>query len=467
MGSTASTTYQDLIEGKLTAAVSAGTTTNVIVKVKQINMATPTWPTAAHRLKVIQRTATNNKAEVWQVAAGTTQVGQTVTLGTLTRALPLSSGTDFTGSGTAQSFAAGADVFLAWDAHDAAMTPKLDITNAFTGANSFVGTSTFNAPIVISGATTYLQVPSLTTTQRLALTPTNGMIVYDSTIGVLYQYIGGAWSTFATGTVVNAANTTAGKVDIATTTEIAALTGTDATSGALNALTVGVVSITSASSGKIPALNTGGLLDVAIGGTGKASPATGTLLIGAGTSAMTSIGPGTAGQVPVSNGSTLAMGTAGANSRVPYSAAGDSAANTDASTGALYTVHQYTIPANDLIAGVAYMITGGYVNSAQSGTQTLYIYLGGNQILAGPALGSASGSGTFTAIVWGTAAAGSSVAVRSSIQVGYNTAGGGKYGASTAATDGTLVLGIGSVFSVSGSSILSGVTITRLSTSIS
>lgn len=132
MPSTASTTYADYIEGKLIAAIATGTTTGVTIKIKQINMATPTWPTAAHRIKIVQRTATNNKVEKIQVAAGTTQSGTTVTLGTLTRALPLSNGTDFTGSGTAQAFAAGADVFLSWDSHDAAQSAKLDLANTFT-----------------------------------------------------------------------------------------------------------------------------------------------------------------------------------------------------------------------------------------------------------------------------------------------------------------------------------------------
>lgn len=67
--------------------------------------------------------------------------------------------------------------------------------------------------------TSGLRVKSLTTTQRLALTPVNGDVVYDSTLWVLYQYIGGAWSTFATGSVVSADTTTAGKVEISTQTE--------------------------------------------------------------------------------------------------------------------------------------------------------------------------------------------------------------------------------------------------------
>ncbi len=270
MGSTASTTYQDLIEGKLMIAVGTGTTTNVTVKVKQINGVTPTWPTAAHRLHVIQRTATTNKAEVWGVAAGTTQSGQTVTLGTLTRAIPLSDGTDFTGSGTAQSFYAGADVFLAWDAHDAAQSVKKDIANTFTADQ------TFNQGIAMSGTTKTLQVAQMTTTQRDAIvSPANGMIIYNTTTSVMNQYIGGAWTTFATGTVSNAANNVAGKTDIATAAEVAAGTAIDAISGAINVIPVSITKPTStgAVSGSVVALNTSVVVDSTLLGSGSASSA--------------------------------------------------------------------------------------------------------------------------------------------------------------------------------------------------
>jgi hypothetical protein len=141
MPSTAAAGYKDLLEGKLLAGVSTSTTTGITLKVKQVNGATPTWTTIAHRVKVIQRTATNNKAELWDVAAGTSQSGTTVTLGTVTRALSLTDGTSFAATGTAQSFAAGADVFLSWDAHDAAQTPKLDIANSFAANQTITSTN--------------------------------------------------------------------------------------------------------------------------------------------------------------------------------------------------------------------------------------------------------------------------------------------------------------------------------------
>lgn len=75
-----------------------------------------------------------------------------------------------------------------------------------TGPLKFSGTT--NEGIVLS---------SLTTTQRLALTPDNGVIVYDSTLGENYQYIGGSWSAVTSGsTQPNASVTVAGKVQIST-----------------------------------------------------------------------------------------------------------------------------------------------------------------------------------------------------------------------------------------------------------
>lgn len=84
------------------------------------------------------------------------------------------------------------------------------------------GGDTMTGALKFSGVTNQgLVVNSLTTTQRLALTPTNGAIVYDSTLGENYQYIGGAWSAVSSGSVQpNASSTVAGKVEIATDAQI-------------------------------------------------------------------------------------------------------------------------------------------------------------------------------------------------------------------------------------------------------
>jgi hypothetical protein len=82
-----------------------------------------------------------------------------------------------------------------------------------------------------------LRVNNLTTAQRTALTPSNGTIVYDTTIGEMYQYIGGAWSAMASGsTQPNASATVAGKVEIATTAQSSSGTDTGETGALLSVL---------------------------------------------------------------------------------------------------------------------------------------------------------------------------------------------------------------------------------------
>lgn len=56
--------------------------------------------------------------------------------------------------------------------------------------------------------------------------PVNGMMIYNSGTGTIQQYIGGAWSDIATGSTVNATETVAGKVEIATQSEVNAGTRT-------------------------------------------------------------------------------------------------------------------------------------------------------------------------------------------------------------------------------------------------
>ena len=50
--------------------------------------------------------------------------------------------------------------------------------------------------------------------------PVNGMMIYNSGTGTIQQYISGAWADLATGSVVNASTTVAGKVEIATQAEV-------------------------------------------------------------------------------------------------------------------------------------------------------------------------------------------------------------------------------------------------------
>lgn len=260
MTSTASTTYKDKIEGKLLTSIATGTTTGVTVKIKQRNGATPTWPTAAHRIMVTQRTALVEKTEKIEVAAGTTQSGTTVTLGTLTRALSLEDGTNFTGGvGTAQSFAAGADVQFVIDSNIPAMAAMKDLANTFTAVQTF-GTG---GAVRFSGTdTSGLRVKSLTTAQRDALTPANGDFIYNSDTGVMNQYIGGAWAAIGTDATANGSTTVAGKFEEATVAEQGTATATGSTGARLVPAVANLVKTSSGAGdeNKIPILDSAGSL---------------------------------------------------------------------------------------------------------------------------------------------------------------------------------------------------------------
>ena len=113
--------------------------------------------------------------------------------------------------------------------------------NTFTGNNTYTGSNTHtnidtwtwaNAWVILTWAKKWFGFPSLTTAERLALTPVNGYVVYDSTIWVHYQYVSWGWTDFANGAVVNASETVAWKVQVATTAQTLAGTNTGST-GAL------------------------------------------------------------------------------------------------------------------------------------------------------------------------------------------------------------------------------------------
>lgn len=122
---------QDFTEGSLINSMTTSVTSGVTVKAIEVNGSPVTWATGKHRLFIVQKTRTKLKVEKVEVASAS-QSGSTVTLGTLTRRLSLTDGTDFTASGTAQSFAAGATVYLATDAQFWEQQAFIDLANTFT-----------------------------------------------------------------------------------------------------------------------------------------------------------------------------------------------------------------------------------------------------------------------------------------------------------------------------------------------
>ena len=376
-----STDYGDFVAGKLAARLAAGVTSGATVTAQTINGSPITWPTGAHRVKLVRETRTGVEVETVAVASAS-QSGNTVTLGTLTRQLSLTSGSSFSSGGDGRTFPANTRVYLTWDVFDAELTPKTDIANTFSAAQ------TVTAPLTVSGTTSYIKFPSLTTTQRNALSASNGMVVYDSSLGQFYKYEGGAWAAVATGTFSDAADHTAGKVDLASLSEAAAGTANDATSGAPNVIPVSLLkqSSTGAAQGNVVALNASTQVDstllptipVTKGGTNLATLTSNALIVGAGTSSVTFISPGIAGTTLVSGGTTATFKSPPA---LQSTSASSSATTSNTSEN---TIDQkYTIPANSVAAGdVFHLLACGTQSSGVSPTVTFRVKMGSTTIVS-------------------------------------------------------------------------------------
>lgn len=201
-------TYQTWFKTVLAANLAVADTT--------ATLATP--PTVTKGRMLLK----NGNIQEWISFTGVS--GSTIT--GLTR--NLSQTADPATGGTGLPWWAGTQIILV-AMHDQ-LPDKLEPT-AFTQAIttpdiSFTGTTTGG-----------LKVKSLTTAQRLAITPADGHIVYDSTLWENYQYIAWAWSAVSAGsTQPNASTTVAGKVEIATTAESIAGTDTGGTGALLSVL---------------------------------------------------------------------------------------------------------------------------------------------------------------------------------------------------------------------------------------
>ena len=123
-------------------------------------------------------------------------------------------------AGTWLSWIAGTPVVLV-EMHDQMMVADAD--NVITWDNTFSGNNTFSdiqtwawveAALILTDAKKWFGFPDLTTVEREALTAVNGYVCYDSDLGTHMQYIGWAWTNFATWAVVNASDSVAGKVQL-------------------------------------------------------------------------------------------------------------------------------------------------------------------------------------------------------------------------------------------------------------
>lgn len=163
-------------------------------------------------------------------------------------------------SATAQSHSSGAKVVISdnWKVFQ-------DIADAISSKMDKAG-GTFTGAVSFSGASSTLRLPNLTTAERNALTPANGMKIYNTTTGEEQRYDGGSWVVVASGgTFPNASETVAGKVEQATLAEQIAKTETGAT-GAPLFVNPKQISFSSsdAAQGKLVGLNASNYVDTTL-----------------------------------------------------------------------------------------------------------------------------------------------------------------------------------------------------------
>lgn len=403
--------YSNLCTGTLAASITSTLATGITVTADTFK--TPagtgsvTWPTGNQIWKLTRKTRTNTQVEFIGVES-LTQSGTALTTGTVIRYLSPTDGTSFTSQGNGLSFPAGTVVELVWDVRHAEHTAFKDNANTFTATQT------------------------ISSTNKLQLNDSNTYI-YDNGTDLILHDSNNSDITLST---LAAASGTDEKVKVSSN---------DTTRKYLeDALAAGAgISIATQNDGsnetsQISAVNT-----VATGHTGLSTVTSGGLLVGAGTSNMTIIGPGTTGQVPVSNGTTIAMGSAPSYVKSVFqSTTTSSGVGTSTTSQVDVPTHQYTIPANDLVSGVAYdFYFEGLINWG-AGATSIRLKLGSTTITQWAVILTSSEYFVLRGKIMGTAAAGASVEVRGGGQLMTQTKFNGPSGvdAANVATNGTLVL---------------------------
>lgn len=397
------------------------------------------------------------------------------TLTTCVRGLSVTSTTASFSGGTGRIWPKGAKITLVADVSYFQSVPFKNVANTYTLTQTFS-----EAPVFSKGTHT---TPFADTTARDAYftAPTNGDECYVTGVGK-QVYSGGSWVTTNAAGTSFATTTAAGTMEAGSVADNIAKTAAG-TSGALVAVMAAhvVTDSTGAVNGSIAGLNASSVLDRTIGGLGTASgTAYGILANGTtSTGATQSISPSTAGKYLKSNGAAALPSFEDVSithfDKTVAIASVELGTQTNPTTLTSSGNPAYTIPANDLINGVAYeVVAAGTYDRGTTTTVTLAMMLGSTGFGSIVIPSTASGSGNkfvYRGTLFGTAAAGGSVAVRGVAGVSVSTAATpAAVDSSSVATNGTLAFNMGALFGTSnGANTITWqyITFTRKSTTAS
>ncbi len=276
-------------------------TSGIILSAPQLNATNHTFATTTGGVLRIRFGA--YQEDIRFTGATVNSTTYKVTLVGVTRNLCPQATRTYTSCGDGRSWGIGAIVEENTDARLFNLKMNIDRANICTasGCTQYSGSGSFAFPTF---ATTALR------DQELGAAPPANPIrsACVTGTGLCYIGIGGSWQSIGTAGIGNASQTTAGLTQLATISNLQALTATGST-GAQNVIPVfWVVKNGSGalSAGRIPSLNNVGVLSPTLGGTGTGGSlgvASGSLIMYQGKNTPKPIYPGTNNNILKSNGS--------------------------------------------------------------------------------------------------------------------------------------------------------------------